>query len=193
MFMRTSLFLVAVFTLSACTGRGFKANEFMSRTGLLCGHAYEGKIVSDDAVDDAWRAERVVMDVQCIDKNNIRIPLHVGDNRSRTWVLTQDKDVIELRHDHRHEDGSEDTLTQYGGFASENSSGSRQNFPADQSTKDLFDREGIPVSKQNTWAIEVRPTHNMFAYELSRPERFFRVEFDTSKPIDRPPPAWGDE
>jgi len=193
MFMRTSLLLCAIVTLSACAGQGFRANEFMGRISLLCGHAYEGKIVSDDAADDAWRAERVVMDVQCIDKNNIRIPLHVGDNRSRTWVLTEDKGIIELRHDHRHDDGSEDALTQYGGFSTENSSGSRQNFPADQSTKDLFDREGIPVSKQNTWAIEVRPTHNMFAYELSRPERFFRVEFDTSKPVDRPPPAWGDE
>lgn len=193
MLMRTPFFLAAVFTLSACTGQGFRSDEFMGRISQLCGNAYEGTIVSEDAVDDDWRTERVVMDVQCISKNNIRIPLHVGDNRSRTWVLTQDKGVIELRHDHRHEDGIEDTLTQYGGFASENSSGSRQNFPADQSTKDLFDREGIPVSKQNTWALEVRPTHKMFAYELSRPERFFRVEFDTSKPIDRPPPAWGDE
>ena len=57
------------------------------------------------------------------------------------------------------------------------------NFPADQSTKDLFDREGIPVSKQNVWAVEVRPT--VFRYEMARPNRFFQVEFDTSAPVKR--------
>ena len=67
------------------------------------------------------------------------------------------------------------------------------NFPADDATKALFDAKGIPQSKENTWAIEVRPTHTLFAYEMERPNRFFRVEFDTSKPVATPPAPWGAE
>jgi len=34
----------------------------------------------------------------------------------------------------------------------------------------------------NVWAIEVEPGH-LFAYELRRPERHFRVEFDLTRPL----------
>lgn len=192
MFFRLCLFGLMSLSLGACSGRSIATSEFESRLRALCGQAFVGEIVSDDAVDDDWRGERIVVAVQCM-PDAIRMPLHVGDDRSRTWVLTRSGDVLELRHDHRHEDGSADALTQYGGFASANSSGSRQNFPADDATKALFDREGIPVSKQNVWAMEVRPSHAQLAYEMARPERFFRIEFDTSQPVTLPPPAWGDE
>jgi hypothetical protein len=119
------------------------------------------------------------------------IPLHVGDDRSRTWVLASVGSVWELRHDHRHEDGGADALTMYGGLASTPGSALRQEFPADDTTKALFDREGIPVSKANVWAVEIDPSTNLFAYELRRPERYLRVEFDTSKPVEPPPAPWG--
>jgi hypothetical protein len=35
---------------------------------------------------------------------------------------------------------------------------------------------------ENVWAMEVHPAR-MFAYELRRPGRFFRVEFDLSRPV----------
>jgi hypothetical protein len=31
----------------------------------------------------------------------------------------------------------------------------------------------------------------MFAYELRRPNRHFRVEFDLTRPVPAPPPPWG--
>jgi hypothetical protein len=31
----------------------------------------------------------------------------------------------------------------------------------------------------------------LFAYEMARPNRFFRIEFDTSAPVDAPPAPWG--
>ena len=50
----------------------------------------------------------------CKDKT-IRIPFFVGDDKSRTWVFTMSKsNLITLKHDHRHKDGSEDKITQYG-------------------------------------------------------------------------------
>ena len=189
MLMRSSLFCLVALSLTACGP--VPQSQFWDRVALLCGQAFEGEIVSQDAADDAWRAERVVMHVRDCSASEIRIPLAVGDDRSRTWVLTRAEGTLGLHHVHLHEDGSEDALSGYGGTAVAAGSGSRQDFPADDATKALFDREGIPVSIANVWAVEVRPADSLFAYELARPGRFFRVEFDTSRPVDPPLPHWG--
>lgn len=180
-----------LFTACASAPVAESPSAFEAAIAPLCGKAFEGRIVTTDAQDDDWRAQRVVMHVRTCDPRFITIPLHVGEDHSRTWVLMQVGNEWELRHDHRHEDGSEDALTQYGGFASTPANALRQEFPADQSTKDLFDRENIPVSKTNVWAVEIDPSANIFAYELKRPNRFLRVEFDTSKPVAAPPTPWG--
>ena len=112
-----------------------------------------------------------------------------GDDRSRTWVVTRRTDGLTLKHDHRHEDGSEDRLTLYGGDSAAPGSARRQEFPADAYSKALFVREKIPVSTANVWAIEVGPA--VFAYELRRPGRYFRVEFDLARPVPAPPRPWG--
>ncbi len=61
----------------------------------------------------------------------------------------------------------------------------RQEFPADAFSKALFEREKIPASVNNVWAMEVHPGR-LFAYELRRPGRFFRVEFDLARPVAPP-------
>ena len=138
MFLRiTALALLALVSSSCASGPD---DEFWDRLSLLCGKAFEGEIVSTDAADDDWRAQRVVMHVRDCSEAEIRIPLAVGEDRSRTWVLSRDAGGLALHHVHLHEDGTEDAVTGYGGAASENSSGSRQNFPADDATKALFDR-----------------------------------------------------
>ena len=65
----------------------------------------------------------------------------------------------------------------------------RQEFPADDFSKALFVRENIPASTTNVWAMEAGG--GIFAYELRRPGRFFRVEFDLTRPVAPPPPPWG--
>ena len=118
-------------------------------------------------------------------------PFHIGENRSRTWIITRTDTGLRLKHDHRHEDGSEDTVTQYGGDSAEAVSSTRVEFPVDQFSIDLFSREGLTASVTNVWAMEL--TDDVFAYELSRENRFFRVEFDVTKPVALPPPPWGAE
>ncbi len=81
-------------------------------------------------------------------------------------------------------------LTQYGGDTTDGGSATRQQFPADAFSKALFQRAGNPASVTNVWAVEVAPARR-FAYELRRPERFFRVDFDLSRPVAPPPPPWG--
>ena len=164
--------------------------SFTEKVRQFCGQAFAGKIVSTDAADDAWRKENIKMHVRDCADGEIKIALHVGENRSRTWILRPEDGRLALRHDHRHEDGSPDALTFYGGLLG-NITENRAEFPADQSTKDLFERENIPVSKTNTWAMEAHPEDGIFIYEMRRPNRDFRIEFDTSTPIKTPPTSWG--
>src|SRR5690606_23099686 len=115
----------------------------------------------------------------------IRVPFNVGENRSRTWVITRTAEGLRLKHDHRHEDGSEDVLTQYGGDTANAGSATRQEFPADAHSQQLFRANHIPASVDNIWAIEVHPGQS-FAYGLRRPNRHFRVEFDLTRAVPAP-------
>ncbi|MFN3834734.1 MAG: hypothetical protein ACK4NO_02415 [Glycocaulis sp.] len=157
----------------------------------LCGQSFEGAITSPPVeLDGAFAGQRLVMHVrECFD-DEVRVPFHVGDDHSRTWLITRlDDGRLRLKHDHRHDDGSEDTLTQYGGESVAPPVSARVEFPADQFSKDLFEREGIPVSMDNIWIMEVADT--TFTYTLTRPNRFFEVTFDLTNPVDTPPTPWG--
>lgn len=164
--------------------------RFFAALHSLCGRAFEGRVVSNDAADREMAAQRLVMHVRSCEGDVIRIPFHVGGDRSRTWVVNRTAAGLRLKHDHRHEDGSEDALTQYGGDTVSAGTAVRQEFPADQYSRDLFVRENRAVSVTNVWAMEVHPGR-MFAYELRREGRHFRVEFDLARPIEAPPPPWG--
>ena len=186
------LIALAALALSGCaTLAPAPQDQFFSRLSALCGKAFEGRISSPPVDADAsFAGKRLVMHVRECSADTIRIPFHVGDDRSRTWVVTRQPAGLRLKHDHRHEDGSEDKLTQYGGDTASAGTAQRQEFPADQFSKDMFVRQDIPQSVPNVWAMEVAPG-SMFAYELRRPNRFFRVDFDLTRPVAPPPPPWG--
>ena len=166
-------------------------DAFFSRLAASCGRAFEGRIVSPPVESDgAFAGKRLVMHVRECSTEAIRIPFHVGEDRSRTWIVSRTATGLRLKHDHKHEDGSEERVTQYGGDTVSAGTESRQEFPADGFTKELLVREGNVAGVDNVWAMEVRPGA-IFAYELRRPNRFFRVEFDLTRPVVPPPPPWG--
>ena len=182
--------------LAACNSMGggaaAPAAAYFDHLASLCnGQAYAGRLVSSDAADADFRDARMIMGPASCAGEVVRIPFAVGEDRSRTWVLTRTADGVRLKHDHRHRDGSEDVLTQYGGDSTGPGTATRQDFPADEETKALFIREGIEVSTQNTWTVEIDPGQ-LFAYQMRRPERLFRVAFDLSTPVAAPPPPWGE-
>ena len=192
---RSAAFLgFLVLALSGCATADPEATAhdlFFARLAASCGRAFEGRIVSPPVeADAAFAGKRLVMHVRTCTENEIRIPFHVGDDRSRTWVVTRTATGLRLKHDHRHADGSEDALTQYGGDTVGPGSALRQEFPADAFSRDMFVRLNSPQSVPNVWAMEVEPGA-LFAYELRRPGRFFRVEFDLARPVALPPPPWG--
>jgi hypothetical protein len=154
----------------------------------LCGQAFEGRVIEGSAATDAmFKGQRLVMHVRACGENEIRIPFHVGANRSRTWVITRTPTGLRLKHDHRHEDGSADKVTQYGGDTATAGTPERQDFPADAFTAEL-----IPAAKTNIWTLALTPGKT-FGYGLRREaegRRFF-VEFDLTKPVEAPPAPWG--
>ena len=187
------LVLLAPLALAACATVSDAADpqrQFWARLQALCGRAFEGRVVSTDAADRDMAGNRLVMHVARCTADTIRIPFHVGADRSRTWVISRTAAGLRLKHDHRHRDGSEDARTQYGGDTPDAGSATRQTFPADAYSRDLFIRENIPVSVSNVWAVEVEPGRT-FAYELRRSGRFFRVEFDLARPVPAPGPVCG--
>ncbi|MEC8715699.1 MAG: hypothetical protein VXY04_10810 [Pseudomonadota bacterium] len=122
-------------------------------------------------------------------------------NRSRTWIVTRHGAGADtrftLKHDHRHADGEADAVTFYGGTSADAGSARAQDFPVDAESVALFTREGLDASLTNVWRVAVDPAGSKdarFAYQLTRrndPTRRFRVEFDMTKAVAPPPPAWG--
>lgn len=79
------------------------------------------------------------MHVMSYDDRKVKIPFYVEDDKSRTWILSYTNNVITLKHDHTHEDGSADEVTYYGGTATNEGSGTIQVFPADIETCEMID------------------------------------------------------
>ena len=170
------------------------ADAFMSSLARLCGQAFAGRITANEPRTDSdpFEGKALVMHVRECRPDEIRVPFHVGDDRSRTWVIARTTSGLRLKHDHRHEDGTPDELTMYGGDTRDAGTATRQGFPADAESKALFEREGLTVSIGNVWAVEIEPGVR-YVYELARPGRLFRVEFDLTQPVAPPPPPWGAE
>ena len=174
------------------------SDAFMSAVAAHCGKAFEGRIAANEPKTDApdpFEGKRLVMHVRgCEDPaHELRIPFHVGDDHSRTWVLTRTENGVRLKHDHRHEDGSPDAVTMYGGDSKPPGTAQRQSFPVDSDSVAMFRKADMLASVQNTWAMDVEPDQR-FVYELTRPGgRHFQVVFDLSKPVALPPAPWGSE
>jgi hypothetical protein len=160
---------------------------FWSELTALCGKAYGGRVGESVPPDTVMSRQSLVMHVRECSADTIRIPFHVGENRSRTWVITRTASGLRLKHDHRHEDGAPDSVTMYGGDTREEGTAGRQEFFADSITGSL-----IPAARTNVWTLEIHPGH-MFIYALRREgsDRKFRAEFDLSAAVPAPPPPWG--
>ena len=201
--LRVACLMCAAVFIVACSGEQAPdqgpgtdtapVDAFMARIAGHCGQAFAGRILTDvpQQDDNAFTGQELTMHVRECSENELKIPFHVGEDRSRTWILTRTADGLRLKHDHRHEDGSPDAVTMYGGDTAEAGSAVRQEFPVDQESIAMFEREGLSASVINVWAMEIEPGER-FVYELARPgtERLFRVEFDLSTPVEAPPAPW---
>lgn len=164
-----------------------KANSlvFWGNLKKHCGKSYEGTPISG-ADNDTFKNKRLVMQVISCEENVIKIPFYVGEDKSRTWVFTLKGDKIELKHDHRHENGEPDKVTMYGGTGSNNGQVGLQMFPADDETAKI-----LPQAAANVWWVELND--DVFSYNLRRigSDRLFTVKFDLKNPIQIDWKPWG--
>lgn len=164
------------------------ADLFFDNIAALCGQAFAGEIAeSTAATDTTFAGHELVMHVRECEDNVLYVPFHVGENRSRTWIITRTEDGLQLKHDHRHEDGTDEELTMYGGDTADPGTANVQEFIVDQETIDM-----LPATATNVWTVEIHPGES-FHYALRREgtDRRFRVVFDITQPIDPPPAPWG--
>lgn len=171
---------------SKSSPRDTTANLWWESIAAHCGKSYKGKIIAGPPNDTTFAGKELVMHVRKCSDKVIKIPFFVGMDSSRTWILTKSAHGIALKHDHRHEDGSPDKVTMYGGHTSNFGSKSRQVFPADQETADMH-----PAAIGNVWWIDI--TDDAYIYNLRRvnTDRVFSVSFDLSDAITNPGPPWG--
>lgn len=150
-----------------------------------CGKSYEGTPIAG-ADNDTFKNKRLVMQVISCEENVIKIPFYVGEDKSRTWVFTLKGDKIELKHDHRHENGEPDKVTMYGGTSSNSGQAGLQMFPADDETAKM-----LPLAATNVWWVELND--DFFSYNLRRigSDRLFTVKFDLKNSIQIDWKPWG--
>lgn len=177
--------LCALGGLAVAEGRqagagGSAQDQFWGHLQGLCGKAAAGTLKQappgDTQIDPAARL--VVHFWEC-GPTELRFPLHVAQNRSRTWVFIRHADRLELRHDHRHEDGKEEGNTWYGATTLDAGTATRQDF--------VTERNGV----RNGWRVEITPGQR-FAYGTARAGEWrHHLEFDLARPVDVPPLPWG--
>ena len=185
----TALLVLAIALATPATASPLES--FWSNLQALCGKAYAGELIVEPDGEAGFAGQALVMHVRECSENRLRIPFFVGEDRSRTWVLTRvevdGQSRLKLKHDHRHEDGSEDEVTMYGGTTTNLGLASQQLFPADQHTREI-----IEPAHANVWRIELIPGER-FSYHLRRlgTERVFQVDFDLGETIETPVAPWG--
>lgn len=190
--MKNLIPLLFILACSSTKGPSSVQNAFFDSIREHCGKAYEGKVVTDIPKGSGFD-QRLVMHVRECSDNELKIPFFVGEDRSRTWIITKTENGLRLKHDHRLKDSTPDESTMYGGDTTDKGTAHVQSFPADQYSKDMFVEQGIPQSVYNVWKVHIHD--KTFSYQLTRTnsDRDFKVDFDLTKPVTPPPAPWGHE
>ena len=129
----------------------------------MCGQRFEGATQFPQNADHPLAGKRLIMSVESCGEGELRIPFHVGEDKSRTWILTLTEKGLLFKHDHRHADGTPDKITMYGGWAAPGGTPYLQRFPADAETAKL-----IPEAATNVWTLQIIPEKQQFTYYLER-------------------------
>lgn len=157
-------------------------DEFWNHLRALCESAAAGKVLQIPPGDTQLEmdAKLVVHFWEC-GEDELRFPLHVDANRSRTWVFIRHADRLELRHDHRNEDGSEQSNTWYGATTVADGTAMRQEFVT------------VRGETSGGWAVEIDPGRRFTYGTIRNGEWRHHLEFDLSTLVAIPPRHWGAE
>jgi len=163
--------ILALVWLSACTtvNKGIISDKqdhqlnFFDALQSLCGSRYEGQMTYPKEGQDSFAGKVLVATFASCTDNQIKIPFVVGKDKSRTWIISKTIAGLQLKHDHRHADGTPDEINMYGGLASELGSSLSQSFAADAHTAKI-----IPAASTNVWMLSLSENKEVFTYYLER-------------------------
>ena len=145
-------------------------DSFMATLRTMCGQRFEGGQTYAVDPNNEFANKTISTEVIC-SPADVRMPVKVGEDRSRTWIFTRPAAGLELRHDHRHADGAPDRVTMYGGMAQPGGTARSQAFLADAYTARL-----VPGADTNLWTVTVSEDGAVLTYRLERHARP-RAEF----------------
>jgi hypothetical protein len=165
----------------APTGPADTQGLFMTQFKPFCGRAYSGRTIFPANGKDPFAGKQLVLHFKECGRRETRLQFQVGDDLSRTWVLTNTREGLLLKHDHRQPDGTPQDISMYGGFATEEGTGRSQSFTADDHTVQI-----IPAAKANVWTLEFSPDKESLSYIIKRDGNLrYRADFDLSQPVAR--------
>lgn len=173
--------------------------QFFYELGQLCGNAYRGErvVARQDREDLLQGNEELVVHFSECDSSTVYAAFHIGSDggagewdRSRTWVYSSHPERLELRHDHRLEDGTEDSdNTMYGGFTEIEGQAADgvliQRF--------IFTERTGNQGEELGWQVEIEPGVRYTYGTYQGDEWTWRVDFDLNQSVETPPAAWGHE
>ena len=84
---------------------------FFKKLKKMCGKTFEGATEFPTNADHPLVGKRLLMKVESCADTEIRIPFQVGEDKSRTWIITLGGKGLLFKHDHRHADGTPDKIT----------------------------------------------------------------------------------
>jgi hypothetical protein len=153
---------------------------FLENLASLCGQSFSGQEVYVQPGRESWAGKNLVMHVTVCEENQVHIPFHIDDDQSRTWMFMVDDGRLRFRHDHRHEDGTPEDQTLYGGYSDGSGDAYRQYFPADEYTVELLNDD-----RNRQWNVMLNEEMTRFTYQLLyHGEVVFAAEFDLTAPIN---------
>lgn len=178
--------LLATMTMTSCNDSAEDGRQFLENLSQYCGYAYEGRTTEfalgtgDD--DHPLEDPRMLMILEDCSEEEIRIPFHVDDDTSRTWILEMRDGTLHLSHDHRYPDGTEYDQNMYGGYSDARASDVKHFFPADEFT--IAER---PQREINVWSKEIDTQNDVYYYRLYLDgELSFEATFDLGDPLPIP-------
>lgn len=158
--------LLLVFT--ACQKKPKMTNQqsYFENLKSLCGQVFTGASTYPDDPNHDFAGKLLVAKFSGCSQDQIKIKFDVGEDRSRTWIVSKSQQGLLLKHDHRHADGTPDEITNYGGWANDAGTPWQQYFAADQETAAL-----IPAASTNVWMLQYEPQSQTLTYDLKRHDK----------------------
>jgi hypothetical protein len=167
-------------------------DAFLENLSENCGRAFRGGLTLEPPGDDMLTGtEELIVHFRECGTDTVRVPFHIEReasstwDRSRTWVFFRTAEGLELRHDHRHEDGTPEESTWYGGRTSSEGTATRQEF--------VYEERRAADGSLLGWRVEIVPGERYTYGTIRGGEWTWRVDFDLRDPVEPPPAPWGHE